>query len=157
MKDHLESIDELEIVVTRRPTLEFEDRCIERIDVTNYRQADEKKNEKKQPQEEEYKSTVSTMEVRIPSLGDQDFKVHDEDDDGFRTPTSMDHRIPVIRQCPPAPRKPKSCPMKKRKASSNLHRIKIDLSKEIELMFPSLVSDLDQKIIKKLRGNSTTT
>lgn len=29
------------------------------------------------------------------------------DDDGFRTPTSSDHKIPVVEQCPPAPRRPR--------------------------------------------------
>ncbi|KAK6146924.1 hypothetical protein DH2020_017836 [Rehmannia glutinosa] len=39
-----------------------------------------------------------------------------EDDDGFKTPTSAEHRIPAITECPPAPRKPR--PNLKRKAAS---------------------------------------
>ncbi|XP_038877666.1 cyclin-dependent protein kinase inhibitor SMR3-like [Benincasa hispida] len=31
----------------------------------------------------------------------------DDDDDGFRTPVSSDHKIPVVRHCPPAPKRPK--------------------------------------------------
>lgn len=34
--------------------------------------------------------------------------VHDDDDnDGYKTPISSDHKIPVLPQCPPAPRRPK--------------------------------------------------
>lgn len=29
----------------------------------------------------------------------------DDDNDGFRTPTSLEHKIPVPTQCPPAPKK----------------------------------------------------
>ncbi|XP_048438847.1 uncharacterized protein LOC125476612 [Pyrus x bretschneideri] len=32
--------------------------------------------------------------------------VMDEDDDGFKTPTSLEHKIPPMTECPPAPRKP---------------------------------------------------
>lgn len=39
--------------------------------------------------------------------------VDDADDDGFKTPVSMDHKIPVLQQCPPAPRKPKPKPKPK--------------------------------------------
>lgn len=39
-----------------------------------------------------------------PSLGD--FKATGgDDDDGFKTPTSLEHKIPVILQCPPPPKK----------------------------------------------------
>ncbi|KAL5716682.1 hypothetical protein ACHQM5_009812 [Ranunculus cassubicifolius] len=82
----------------------------------------------------------------------------DENDDGFKTPTSMDHKIPRIKQCPPAPMKLKarSCPMKKkakRKEMSSDHCFRIDLSKEIQLLFPPLVSDLGG-LHKKMK-NST--
>ncbi|OVA18350.1 hypothetical protein BVC80_1835g789 [Macleaya cordata] len=84
----------------------------------------------------------------------------DEDDDGFRTPTSLDKKIPVIPvlQCPPAPKKPKSRPSTKRKSSSShhqLHRhfqILHDYSEEIESLFPpTLLADLGRKIKKARR------
>ena len=40
-----------------------------------------------------------------------------DDNDGFRTPTSLDHRIRVMKQCPPPPRKI-SVSSRKRKRSS---------------------------------------
>lgn len=64
----------------------------------------------------------------------------DDDDDGFRTPTSLDHRIPVMKQCPPPPRKRKVS-SRKRKLSSPLLRQTtlqlIEASQEIiDSMFP---------------------
>uniref|UniRef100_A0A7N0UJ55 Uncharacterized protein n=1 Tax=Kalanchoe fedtschenkoi TaxID=63787 RepID=A0A7N0UJ55_KALFE len=41
----------------------------------------------------------------------------DDEDDGFRTPTSVDRKIKMIQTCPPAPRKPPPPPpSRKRKA-----------------------------------------
>ncbi|KAF9590900.1 hypothetical protein IFM89_000156 [Coptis chinensis] len=97
--------------------------------------------------EEECKVLAGVEEVRLPSLGE--LKV-DEEDDGLRTPTSLDHMIPVSKQCPPAPRKPKSLPTKKRKASSNV------CYSRMELIFPPLVPDLGRKIKKSRVSDSTT-
>ncbi|KAJ4980064.1 hypothetical protein NE237_010844 [Protea cynaroides] len=82
-----------------------------------------------------------------------------EDDDGFRTPTSLDHRIPaVIHQCPPAPKKSKSSP--KRKASSSSTRRQlflVDHSQEIESLFtPALLADFGRKIKKVRAGDNDT-
>ncbi|KAL3753798.1 hypothetical protein ACJRO7_001094 [Eucalyptus globulus] len=81
-----------------------------------------------------------------------------ENNDGFRTPTSSDHKIPVMTQCPPAPMKPK--PTKKRKLSSpsmlsdDRHRevIDLDLSEEVE----SLLQPTHRNEVKKGRrdGNN---
>ncbi|OVA06258.1 hypothetical protein BVC80_8869g27 [Macleaya cordata] len=96
------------------------------------------------------------------SPGDQ-IKVEEEEDDedGFRTPTSLDHKIKVnYQQCPPAPKKPKSKSLpascrSKRKASSRI--IRIDLSKELhdllQVPYQDVVGDLGSKIIKKVRSN----
>ncbi|KAM1271656.1 hypothetical protein ACFX2I_032554 [Malus domestica] len=48
------------------------------------------------------------------STNDKD--VVDDDDDGFKTPTSLEHKIPPMTECPPAPGKPKR--FLKRKVSS---------------------------------------
>ncbi|KAI5682353.1 hypothetical protein M9H77_03581 [Catharanthus roseus] len=76
-----------------------------------------------------------------------------DDDDGFATPTNSDHKIPVITQCPPAPKKIR--PSAKRKASSpdRIRRnLQIDLSREVESMFhPTVQDDLGRKIKKARR------
>lgn len=92
-------------------------------------------------------SSSSSLQIKLP-----EFKVEDDDEDGFKTPTSSDCRIPLIPKCPPAPRKSKT----KRKAaamparaSCGQQRIKIDLSKEIfESLFSIRQDDdyLDQQI-----------
>ncbi|KAF5954191.1 hypothetical protein HYC85_007047 [Camellia sinensis] len=97
--------------------------------------------EKKQQEQEEKGETilVSSLTIKTRSLGE--FKVAEDDNDGggFRTPTSLDQRIPVITQCPPAPRKPKKTLSltTKRKAASR--RLMLDLSTEID----SFLADLD--------------
>ncbi|KAK9290094.1 hypothetical protein L1049_008258 [Liquidambar formosana] len=92
-------------------------------------------------------------ELKKPSLGE--FKVVDEEDDGndgFRTPTSLENKIPVIKQCPPAPRKPKPIPSTKRKVPSSGARRNLrllDLSKDVESLFPQpLLADIGRKIKK---------
>ncbi|KAJ6309822.1 hypothetical protein OIU76_014711 [Salix suchowensis] len=78
----------------------------------------------------------------------------DDDDDGFKTPTSLDRKIPVIFQCPPAPRKPKSLPSTKRKSAQR--RVLLDLSNEIESLFPPApAGDLGGKLKKVRHGNDT--
>ena len=58
---------------------------------------------------------VPSQEPGRPSLGE--LSAVDEENEGFRTPTSMEHKIPAITECPPAPRKPTvtlAIPMKRR-------------------------------------------
>lgn len=85
-----------------------------------------------------------------------------EDDDGFKTPTSSDHRIPAIVQCPPAPTKPRPQPSKlKRKASplGDCLSLQLDASTEVESIFlPIISNDQDnthegQKIKKARRDD----
>ncbi|XP_023637182.1 cyclin-dependent protein kinase inhibitor SMR3 [Capsella rubella] len=72
------------------------------------------------------------------------------DEDGCKTPTSSDHKIPEVTYtlCPPAPRKPKpnrSSGAKRKLTPVNVvNRIPIDLSREIEMFF----EDLDRRIKK---------
>ncbi|KAL6998327.1 hypothetical protein U1Q18_008451 [Sarracenia purpurea var. burkii] len=75
----------------------------------------------------------------------------DDDDDGFRTPTSLEHKIPAATKCPPTPKKKLRRPRRpKRKASLPLRRrslLQVDLSNEVESMFPPpLREDLGRKI-----------
>lgn len=110
---------------------------------------DEAKEEK--DQEDKCDGFASSLKIQLPSLGE--FKVEEEqeeDGDGFKTPKSLDQKIPVMLQCPPAPRKPKTRPLPKRKLPQQ-RRILHDLSNEIEDLFPpALRADLRNKI-KKVR------
>ncbi|KAL0460576.1 UNVERIFIED_CONTAM: hypothetical protein Slati_0684800 [Sesamum latifolium] len=62
------------------------------------------------------------------------------EDGGIRTPTSVDHMMRknnvIVLKCPPAPRKPKSLPSTKRKAESQERVHLLDLSDEIQSLFP---------------------
>ncbi|KGN65712.1 cyclin-dependent protein kinase inhibitor SMR3 [Cucumis sativus] len=60
----------------------------------------------------------------------------EDDDNGFKTPTSLEHKIPTSLQCPMAPRKPKPRRLTKRKAVER-HRLLLDLSSEIQSLFPA--------------------
>ncbi|GAV57918.1 hypothetical protein CFOL_v3_01454 [Cephalotus follicularis] len=118
------------------PTLEFEDDCqIKPLeDIELIKQQEEDLQKQKQEEEEE--------KCEIPSK--EETKVEDEDDnDGFKTPTSLDQRIPAVpKTCPPAPRKRPS----KRKDLQR-RRIFLDLPDEIDSSFPQ---DLDG-MVKKVR------
>ncbi|KAK3226384.1 hypothetical protein Dsin_006246 [Dipteronia sinensis] len=103
---------------------------------------------------------------RLIGLGEFNATTSDHDgdeegDQGFRTPTSSDHKIPKIKQCPPAPKKPMPPPpSKKRKSSSllssspstNARRkcLRSDLSpQDIDSLFPrAILNDLHSKIKK---------
>ncbi|EXC30996.1 hypothetical protein L484_021296 [Morus notabilis] len=83
----------------------------------------------------------STRKTASSSLRESDVKVEDDEDDGFKTPTSLDHKIPVIQQCPSAPRKPKvSFKRKAAPPSSRTARrsLQLNFSEQIESMFPDL-------------------
>lgn len=92
----------------------------------------------------------------------------DDDDSGFKTPSSIDNQIPEIKQCPTAPRKPKPPPITatstKRKlssssssassVSSNARRRRLDLSEEVNSLFPKpILDDLHRKIKKARRDH----
>ncbi|GER28607.1 cyclin-dependent protein kinase inhibitor SMR3 [Striga asiatica] len=67
--------------------------------------------------------------------GKEIISVEDEED-GFRTPTSSEHRIPAPTVCPPAPRKP--CPKRRRSRSPAARRcVEFDASEEVESVLQS--------------------
>ncbi|KAM1276985.1 hypothetical protein ACFX13_030139 [Malus domestica] len=109
-------------------------------------------------QEDNFDMFVSSLKVKVPSAGEfcrvqQEGIGGDGDVEyGLKTPTSLDHKIKGSLQCPPAPRKPKSLPLKKRKAILD-PRILLDFSSdEIESLFPpvdGVLADLGSKIIMK--------
>ncbi|GMI97101.1 hypothetical protein like AT2G28870 [Hibiscus trionum] len=131
-----------------RPPLEFhEDQC---QTAPSFQDA-----EITQQQKEEFglQKDGEESELKPPSSGEFDV-AEDEDDDGFKTPTSLDHKIPGILKCPPAPRKPKSLPILSAKRKAFRRRILLDFTKEMECLFPpALLADLGNKI-KKVRQGS---
>lgn len=103
-------------------------------------------------------STKSQHSRPLPSLG-QEFEEVADDDDGFATPISSHHKIPVTAQCPPAPKKIRTPNGRHSSSSSSTKRkspprrtrqhLRLDLSREVELMFPPNVrDDLGRKIKK---------
>ncbi|WVZ01384.1 hypothetical protein V8G54_027453 [Vigna mungo] len=86
-----------------------------------------------------------TFKLDIPSsyVGSEN-----EDDDGYTTPTSSDKKIPVIPECPGAPKKTKQKPASKRKACRR--RSLLDLTQDLESLFPvPCVVDLGGGGVKK--------
>ncbi|KAE8688885.1 17.4 kDa class I heat shock family protein [Hibiscus syriacus] len=136
-----------------RPSLEFpEDVC---QTAPNFQDVVIEDDGSHQQRKEELvlKEDGESGKFKSPSSGE--FNVaDDENDDGFKTPTSLDHKIPAIFKCPSAPRKPKSLPIISPKRKAFRRRILLDLTKEMESLFPpALLADLGNKI-KKVRQGS---
>ncbi|XP_058201631.1 cyclin-dependent protein kinase inhibitor SMR10-like [Rhododendron vialii] len=111
----------------------------------------QEKDEQREQEVGKHEILVSSLRIKTPSRGEIKKDREDEDEDGFRTPTCLEQRIPLVPQCPPAPRKPKSTPSRKRKWAFG-GGIILDSSSEVEALFPasSLVADLGGKV-KKVR------
>ncbi|CAJ1955738.1 unnamed protein product [Sphenostylis stenocarpa] len=75
-----------------------------------------------------------TLKLDIPSSYVGSENDDDSFDDGYTTPTSSDNKIPLILQCPGAPKKTKPKPATKRKACRR--RVVLDLSQDLESLFP---------------------
>ncbi|XP_022865278.1 cyclin-dependent protein kinase inhibitor SMR10-like [Olea europaea var. sylvestris] len=101
-------------------------------------------------EEEEVKAIFSSRESKKPCLAQSEVEEYDE---GFKTPTSSDHKIPVVKQCPPAPRKTRSSTKRKLSPSRIRRRLQLDVSAEIESMFPPRPRDDNEHKIKKARSN----
>ncbi|KAF9675340.1 hypothetical protein SADUNF_Sadunf09G0022000 [Salix dunnii] len=110
--------------------------------------------EEEEKQEDDCEISLPNLKIKLPSV-EEAFQIEDDkDDDGFKTPTSLDRKIPVVYQCPPAPRKPKSLPSTKRKSPQ--WRVLLDLSNEIESLFPPApAGDLGGKLKKVRLGIDT--
>ncbi|OAY51808.1 cyclin-dependent protein kinase inhibitor SMR10 [Manihot esculenta] len=134
-------LNSVELNFLVRPTMEFE---AGECDVAPLRDGH---GDDEEEEEDKCKFLVSTLKIKLPAT--REFEIEEDLHDGFKTPTSLDQKIPVILPCPPAPRKPKSLPSNKRKSSRR--RVLLDLSNEIESLFPpALRADLGGKI-KKVR------
>nr|XP_009780699.1 PREDICTED: uncharacterized protein LOC104229710 [Nicotiana sylvestris] len=69
-----------------------------------------------------------------------------QNDEGFTTPTSSDHKIPEITTCPPAPKKSST----KRRASLSTS-INPTLHVALESTFTTIIDEDTERNIKKLR------
>nr|XP_023876179.1 cyclin-dependent protein kinase inhibitor SMR1-like [Quercus suber] len=83
-------------------------------------------------------NVVETQNKKI-NIEEDDNKA--EEEDCCRTPTSKEHRIPKILDCPPAPRKPKRAPTCKRKLS-DLQFFEIVNRDEVDSFFRSSFEQL---------------
>ncbi|WCJ41224.1 Cyclin-dependent protein kinase inhibitor SMR3 [Euphorbia peplus] len=159
------SDNDLEFNFLVRPTLQFEEEDEqEHCEVAPSEDSDgtedpkeeqeqERQEIEQQKEGEKCKLMVSCLKIKLPSL--EEFKNAQEQqldlEDGLKTPTSLEKRIPLVLSCPPAPRKPKALPSNKRKLMGGRRRVLLDLSNEIESLFPpSMRVDLGAKI-KKVR------
>ncbi|XP_020252543.1 uncharacterized protein LOC109829877 [Asparagus officinalis] len=96
----------------------------------------------KEEKEESSSSSSSSLREEKVQVKEKRFDSdhgHDHDDDGYHTPTSPSHRIPVALECPPAPKKAslrRRC--KKRKACCLIE------VKDVELIFAAKINDGDR-------------
>ncbi|KAJ9180724.1 hypothetical protein P3X46_008936 [Hevea brasiliensis] len=136
-----ENKEKIEYNLLERPTVDFTDSDETGIITLQWHQ-----------QEQEESKTRDSL--RPLSLGE--LEATEGDNYGFKTPASLDHKIPAIKQCPPAPRKPRPVLSTKRKVSSpNIRRsLQLDLSQQVESLFPRpILADLYQKMKKARRDN----
>ncbi|KAI3474091.1 hypothetical protein Pfo_028879 [Paulownia fortunei] len=142
MSENLGSCPEI-VSETETPAEEKEKGNLDSAD--RQKELEEIKNE-----EETDKATVSSRESE---------KQIAEDEDGFKTPTSSDHRIPAIMQCPPAPKKtrPQSSKLKRKASPPGAGRtLQLDASTEVESIFlpiPNPDNAEEQKIKKARRDD----
>ncbi|KAI4346450.1 hypothetical protein L6164_007345 [Bauhinia variegata] len=94
------------------------------------------------------KLRISNVEIAVPYSNDRNSTtgqnkqspVIENDDDGCRTPTSKESRIPEILTCPPAPRKQKRFVSCKRKLLDEFQFAEADNKEEIDAFFRSAFS-----------------
>ncbi|KAI4352650.1 hypothetical protein L6164_006881 [Bauhinia variegata] len=94
------------------------------------------------------KLRISTVEIPVPYSDDKNGAVLaapsqsevTETEDGCRTPTSKESRIPEILSCPPAPRKPKRLVSCKRKLADEFQFFEVVNKEEIDAFFRSVAS-----------------
>lgn len=100
----------------------------------------EQEDNKDHRHHEEQVTKPLNLKIEIPSKDD------DEDymNEGLKTPTSSDHKIPMILECPGAPKKTKTRPATKRKACGR--RIVLDLSQDLESLFPMPYGFINKRV-----------
>lgn len=123
----------------------------------------------KNDKQEEIINMVETEETsKTPSSSsspseEEEEKLQEKDEDGYRTPTTLDHKISVL-TCPPAPKKMKQSLKRRAEYSDqycNSRQLPLDLSKEVELLFQTTkhIPFSDTHGAKKIRrdNNQETT
>ncbi|KAJ4979453.1 hypothetical protein NE237_010233 [Protea cynaroides] len=65
--------------------------------------------------EEDEQKDTNKKAIQNSLMNHSDGRGDDHEDDGCRTPTSEEHKIPVMRSCPPAPKKQRRVILCKRK------------------------------------------
>ncbi|KAK7312473.1 hypothetical protein VNO77_36361 [Canavalia gladiata] len=79
-------------------------------------------------------ASLSNLKLEIPAFEKEEEREKDDSsNDGLKTPTSSEHKIPMNLPYPPAPKKPKPRPSTKRKSCGS--QIVLDVSQEIESLF----------------------
>lgn len=91
---------------------------------------------------------VTLLKLEAPSDDGSEINGDDDDDnEGFRTPTSSDHRIPAVLECPGAPRKKKTeaAATKRKAAPSCRRRVEFDAFEDLGSLLPAppFVVDVD--------------
>ncbi|KAL5973301.1 hypothetical protein ACLOJK_029951 [Asimina triloba] len=122
----------LEFEFLSRPTLEISRACeAEASDPEFKQQGEEEETCQAEDDSEEHGQAVTT-ESKEHGIVIEEEEIYD----GYQTPTSSEQRIPAIPQCPPAPKKPRSMPLKRRKARCCGRSILIDVhEEELESLF----------------------
>ncbi|KAG4961348.1 hypothetical protein AAZX31_13G317000 [Glycine max] len=117
-------------------TLIQEDHQLIRLKQLSVQQEEEEEEEKQQRNSNIILTTKPVcpinLKLEIPSSS---YVGSENDDDGLKTPTSSDHKIPVILECPCAPKKTKSKPAGTKRKSCR-PRIVLDLYNDLESLFP---------------------
>ncbi|KAK8563699.1 hypothetical protein V6N12_035840 [Hibiscus sabdariffa] len=146
----------IEFDIVKRQPSEFQKECCEARATRNCSNDVPNDGGERQVLEddEEKKGEESDVKAAVPDESETKY-IDDEEDDGFKTPTSLDYKIPEMKQCPPAPRKPKAnkrraSPSSSGTANTSTHgNLQLDLSQVVESWFPvSLVDDLHRKVKK---------
>jgi hypothetical protein len=114
---------------------------------TDHQSLEEESSNSHSHNSQDIKEELNQIEVssKTPSSSSEDDddekkeEEEEEEEDGFRTPTSLDHKISVI-TCPPTPKKIKVQSLKRKAGAAagsynSCRQLPLDLSKEVELLF----------------------
>lgn len=118
----------------------------------------EAKGEERSPAPPPPPSSYSTSSRSSEEVGVKEEKEKDRgkddagEDEGYRTPTSPKNRIPEVRRCPPAPRKPPPLPYVKRKVRARL----VDVEGEIGSLLSAELADAGPRTKKPRREREAT-
>ncbi|XP_058110979.1 cyclin-dependent protein kinase inhibitor SMR2-like [Magnolia sinica] len=146
LSDAEESKKLLESKLLPRPISRFQDQC--KITVPEDQNPEEKKEER-----EETSPSLASKEHEIQQKDEKKPEEEEEENDGYRTPTSEEHKIPVLQECPPAPKKRRIESRVERKSSSaHFHEMKV-FDTEFWLYSPIFL-EVEPTIKKARRGDT---